>query len=88
MWLKSPVTGCYQISICALKSDDGVSTKPFDIVELDAKDLDHWQVGIKYVQIAPDGELLVNLSSLERCPSESDFQTGYVDIVEKLVKMT
>jgi len=79
VWLRARAPGCYQILICALKSDDGVSTKPFDIVELDAKDLDDRQVSIEYVQIAPDGELLVHLSSLERCPG---------GVVEKLVKMT
>lgn len=84
IWLKTRTPGCYPLSICALKSDDGVSTKPFDIVELDAKDLDNWQVSIKYVQLVPDGELLVHLSSLERYSGGS----ASFDIVEKLVKMT
>lgn len=66
--------------MCALKSDDGVSTKPFDIVELDAKGLGELENCMKYVQITPDGELLVHLTSLKRRCSD--------EVVEKLVKMT
>ncbi len=71
--------------MCALKSHNGISTKSFDIVELDAHGLDEWQVQLRSAQSTPDGELLVHLSTWER---KTNSRGGSFDEIEKLVKIS
>ena len=76
------------ISIGDLKSPNGVSTKAFNVMALESSDLSSWQCDIRYVQLAPDGELLVHLSALEGTPTESDVEVPGVARVEELVKLS
>jgi len=86
VWLDSQ-TDVSEISLCALKSYNGGSTKSFDVVELDAKNLVSWQICVRYVLLAPDGELIVLLNSLDGPPMERDVRTWFKS-EEKLIKMS
>ena len=76
------------LSIGALKSSNGISTSSFERIDMSANKLISHQVRINYVQMTPDGELLLQITALEKCPILSKKFPGYSSQVEKIVKMS
>ena len=87
MWLNSR-REFSKISICALKGHNGVSTASFDVIELNAKNLVPSQMGVRYVQLAPDGQLIVQLDYLPYSRMELDVLLGLCKSEEILIKLS